>query len=85
MKHLRDVRIVRKKLIIEITIGYYGVRPHGKEVLSRYALAPWGMQPNTSLAANFPRFPWAAFHSCLSAAYYTISGVFKVIGCGREY
>ena len=46
-----------------------------KESLSRYALAPWGMQPNTSLAAHFPRFPWADFHSCLYAAYYTISGV----------
>ena len=56
-----------------------------KESLSRYALAPWGMQPNTSPAALSPRFPWADFHSCLYAAYYTIYGVFKVIGCGREY
>ena len=29
------------------------------------------MQPNTSPAAHFPRFPWAAFHSCLYPAYYT--------------
>ena len=56
-----------------------------KESLSRYAPRPWDMQPNASHAALSPRFPWAAFHSCLSAAYYTISGVFKVIGCGREY
>ena len=33
------------------------------------------MQPNTSLAADYPRFPWAAFHSCLYTAYYTISGM----------
>ena len=33
------------------------------------------MQPNTSPAADFPRFPWAAFHSCLYTAYYTIYGV----------
>ena len=36
-----------------------------KESLSRYAPAPWGMQPNTSPAALSPQFPWAAFHSCL--------------------
>ena len=46
-----------------------------KESLSRYAPRAWGMQPNTSLAADLPRFPWAAFHSCLYTAYYTISGM----------
>ena len=30
-----------------------------------YALAPWGMQPNTSPAALSPRFPWAFHCSCL--------------------
>ena len=35
---------------------------------------PWGMQPNTSPAAHFPRFPWASHCSCLFAAYYTIFG-----------
>ena len=29
------------------------------------------MQPNTSLAALSPRFPWAFHCSCLFAAYYT--------------
>ena len=29
------------------------------------------MQPNTSPAAHFPRFPWAFHCSCLFAAYYT--------------
>ena len=56
-----------------------------KESHSRYAPRPWGMQPNTSPAALSPRFPWADFHSCLYTAYYTISGVLTVIGCGREY
>ena len=41
-----------------------------KESLSRYAPRPWGMQPNTSLAALLPRFPWALHCSCL-CAYYT--------------
>ena len=47
------------------------IEPHRKRHKSHYALAPWGMQPNTSPAAHFPRFPWAAFHSCLYTAYYT--------------
>ena len=41
----------------------------------RYAHAPWGMQPNTSLWRFQHAYTWAAFHSCLYAAYYTISGV----------
>ena len=49
-----------------------GSDPMVKKPPSRYALAPWGMQPNTSPAAHFPRFPWADFHSCLYTAYYTI-------------
>ena len=42
-----------------------------KESLSRYAPRPWGMQPNTSLAALSSRFPWAFLCTCL-CAYYTI-------------
>ena len=59
--------------------------PMVKKSFSRYAPCPWSMQPNTSLAALSPRFPWADFHSCLYTAYYTISEVLTVIGCGREY
>ena len=63
-----------------------GCRPHGKEVLSRYALAPWGMQPNTSPAALLPRSTGAVSRSCL-CAYYTIFGNFWVNSgdsCGRS-
>ena len=42
-----------------------------KKSFSRYAPRPWGMQPNTSPAADFPRSPWASRCSCLFAAYYT--------------
>ena len=54
---------------------YYGVigTPMVKKTLLRYAPRPWGMQPNTSLAANFPRSPWAFHCSCL-CVYYTIFG-----------
>ena len=38
---------------------------------SRHALAPWGMQPNTSHAALSPRSTGAVSRSCL-CAYYTI-------------
>ena len=48
-----------------------GSVPMVKKSISRHALAPWGMQPNTSLAANVPRSPWAFHCSCLFAAYYT--------------
>ena len=54
-----------------------------KESLSRYALAPWGMQPNTSLAALSPRSTGAVSRSCL-CAYYTIFGNFWVNSCGRR-
>ena len=49
--------------------------PHSKN-----APAPWGMQPNTSLAALSPRSPWAFPCSCL-CAYYTIFGNFLVNSC----
>ena len=48
-----------------------GSLPMVKMPFSRYALAPWGMQPNTSPVAHFPRFPWAFHCSCMSTAYYT--------------
>ena len=54
-----------------------------KKSLLRYALAPWGMQPNTSLAALLPRSSWAFHCSCL-CAYYTIFGNFWVTFCGRR-
>ena len=60
-----------------------GSAPMVKKTLSRYALAPWGMQPNTSLAALLPRFPWAFPCSCL-CAYYTIFGNFWVTSRGRR-
>ena len=41
------------------------------------------MQPNTSLAALSPRFPWALHCSCL-CAYYTIFGNFWVTSRGRR-
>ena len=46
----------------------------------RNAPRPWGMQPNTSLAALSPRFPWAFPCSCL-CAYYTMFGNFWVSSC----
>lgn len=42
-----------------------------KKSLSRYAPRPWGMQPNTSLAAHLPRSPWTFHCSCLFSAYST--------------
>ena len=59
-----------------------GVRPHGKEVLSRYALAPWGMQPNTSLW-RMSATTCAVFGPCL-CVYYIIFGNFCVTPCGRR-
>ena len=69
-----------------ICLKYYEA-PIVKESISRYALAPWGMQPNTSprrvctphsarfaarpTASGDMRFPWAFHCSCMSTAYYT--------------
>ena len=55
-------------------VEYYGVRPHGKEVLSRYALAPWGMQPNTSLW-RMSATTCAVSGPCLCCILYHIWGV----------
>ena len=52
--------------------------------MPRYALAPWSMQPNTSLPALFPRLPWASCRSCLFDAYYTIFRNFAVTGDGLK-
>ena len=58
-----------------------------KKSLSHYALAPWGVQPNTSLAAHLPRSLWAVSRLCPSAfsAFYMfdpahISEMISLIG-----
>ena len=56
-----------------------------KNSFSRYALAPWGMQPNTSLWRLIAT-TCAVFGPCL-CAYYTIFGNFWVNSgdsCGRR-
>ena len=53
-----------------------------KKSLLRYALAPWGMQPNTSLWRFLLAYAWADFHSCLCTAYYTI---FEVPGASPRH
>ena len=63
-----------------------GSDPMVKKFFSHYAPRPWGMQPNTSLAANFPHSPWAFPCSCL-CVYHTIFGNFWVNSCdscGRQ-
>ena len=64
--------------------AYHSTRStRSTQLTTKYALAPWGMQPNTSPAALSPRFPWAFPCSCL-CAYYTIFGNFWVNSCGRS-
>ena len=53
-----------------------------KKSLLRYALAPWGMQPNTSLWRLIAP-TCAVFGACL-CAYYTIFGNFWVTSRGRR-
>ena len=74
MKKLEFREIKGSELIDTVvidTVTPWWTAHMAKEALSRYAPRPWGMQPNTSPAADLPRSPWAFHCSCLPAAYYT--------------
>ena len=69
-----------------LKLAAFGSDPMVKKFFSHSAPRPWGMQPNTSLAANFPHSPWA-FPCSYLCVYHTIFGNFWVNfcdSCGRR-